>query len=199
MKNWIITLAILITSIPLFGQDENCGFKTECSCDTTKKSLLESFENSYLVVHATVIKIDTLQISEIITPESVLAITQDTLNRSECAKEVLKTKKVLRTKISVTKSYKGADNQQEIYIITPLQELNCGFNEFILGESYVIFGTQNITADIYFLWPFDMDFFELREEYSFWTNRCKKTRLANEVELMQLEDLKKSLTKPKPQ
>lgn len=197
MIHWIITLAILIISIPVFGQNENCGFKTECSCDTTNNSLLNSFENSSVVVHGTVIKIDTLQISEIITPESVLAINKDSLSRSVCAKEVLKTKKVLRTKISVAKSYKGLTNHQEIYIVTPLQELNCGFTEFNLGESYVIYITQNITADIYFLWTFDMDFFELREEYSFWTNRCKRTKLADEVELKQLNELKKSLTKPK--
>lgn len=195
MKNWIITITVVIISIPVFAQNNDCDYKTECNCDTTNESILNSFENSDIVVHGTVIKIDTTEISEIITPESVFTINQDSLERSECAKKVLKTKKVLQTKISIVKSFKGLTNQQEIYIITPLQEYYCSYSEFNLGESYIIYGTQNRTADIYFLWTFDIDFFELKREYSIWTNHCKRTKLANKVELKQLNEIKQSLTK----
>ena len=151
---------------------------------------LYSFENSDVVVQGTVSKIDTLDISEILTAESIIDINKDSLNRSECAKKVLKSKKVLRTKISVDKNFKGLSPHQEIYIITPLQDISCGYREFNLGESYIIYGTKNITADIYFLWTFDKDFFKLKQEYSIWTNACKRTKLADEGEIQQLNEIK---------
>lgn len=195
MKSWIITITVLIISIPVFAQNNDCGYKTECNCDTTSESILNSFENSDVVVHGTLIKIDTIEISEIITTESIQTINQDSLERSECAKKVLKTTEVLRSKISIVKSFKGLTNQQEIYIITPLQEYSCSYSEFNLGESYIIYGTQNRTADIYFLWTFDIDFFELKHDYSIWTNHCKRTKLANIVELKQLNEIKLNLSK----
>ena len=70
MKNWTIILLILIITIPLFAQNNNCGFKTECICDKTSESVLHSFENSDVVIQGSVVRIDTLEISEIITNKS---------------------------------------------------------------------------------------------------------------------------------
>lgn len=197
MKNWILILTLLITTISVFAQNNDCGYKTECICDTTNESVLYSMDNSDVVVHGKVVKIDTLEISEIITAESILSINQDSLKQSECAKKVLNTKKVIRTKITVDKSYKGLSQQQEIYIVTPLQENSCGYSEFRLGASYIIYGIKNRTADVYFLWTFDKDFFKLKQEYSIWTNTCKRTKLADKNEIMELNKIKQSLTKSK--
>ena len=185
MKSGMLIFTLIMTTTLVFAQNDDCGFKTECICDTTNESILYSFENSDVVVQGTVSKIDTLDISEILTAESIIDINKDSLNRSECAKKVLKSKKVLRTKISVDKNFKGLSPHQEIYIITPLQDISCGYREFNLGESYIIYGTKNITADIYFLWTFDKDFFKLKQEYSIWTNACKRTKLADEGEIQQ--------------
>ena len=197
MKYLIIILTFLIITIPVFAQNNDCGFKTECICDTNNESVLHSFENSDVVIKGTVIKIDTLEVSEIIKTESAHSINQDSLKLSECAKQVLSNKKVLRTKISVENNIKGLSQEQEVYITTPLQANLCAYSEFILNQSYIIYGTINKTADIYFLWTFDKDFFELKSEYSIWTNTCKRTKLADEDEIKQLNEIKQSLTKPK--
>lgn len=197
MKNSVLILIIQIVTLSAYARNNDCGFKINCLCDTVNESLKYSFEHSDIVVQGTVIKIDTLKIKKIITNESILKINQDSLKRSECAKQVLISKSVLRIKIKVNKNFKGLSQQKEIYVITPLQENSCGYSEFSLNKNYIIYSTKNKTADIYFLWTFDIDFFDLKQEYSIWTNTCKKTRFTDKEEIKRLSEIKKSLTKPK--
>ncbi|BDD07730.1 hypothetical protein FUAX_01620 [Fulvitalea axinellae] len=117
MKCWTITTLFHLIISVASAQNDECGFKTECLCDTLKETVINSFEISDCVFQGKVIGIDTLSIAKIITNESILKINQDPFDRSECAKHVLKTEKVLRVKIRVNKSFKGLSQQQKIYVI----------------------------------------------------------------------------------
>ncbi|WP_075344619.1 hypothetical protein [Tenacibaculum agarivorans] len=192
MRNWILILTIHLACIPVFSQSNNCGFKTECECDTTKQTITYSVTYSDIVVQGTIKSVDTLDLSQIITKEAVLKIKQDTLPRSECAKSTLKDKKVLRSKIQLEKIYKGQSNQKYIYIITPIDKKFCSYSDFTINQEYLIYGTKNKTADNYFLWTFDQDYFLLKKEYIFWTNKCKRTKLTELNELKIIEDLTKT-------
>lgn len=192
MKYWgaIIFLLISFTTI---SQNKDCGYKNECICDTTDESLLNSYNISAIVINCEVIKIDTISIKEIITPTSVLKIKNDTLSKSECAKHVLPKEKVIRIKVKVLEIFKGEIIANEVYILTPFSEKYCGYNNFVKNEEFIIFGTLNETADFYFLWTFDSDYFYLKTEYSIWTNKCKRTALTKKSEILELRRIKRNL------
>ncbi len=193
MKNRLILISIHLIVISGFAQNKECGLKKECLCDLTNEPVAHSFDLSDIIIQGKIIDLDTVQISEIITKESILKIEQDSLNRAECAKNVMRNTKVVRAKIGIKEIFKGQSELNEIYIITPLKEQFCSYSGFNIGENYIIYGTKNETADLYFLWTIDLDYFQLKPNYSIWTNKCKRTKLTEESELKELRETKKRL------
>ena len=193
MIKWISILAIQFVAISAIAQNQLCGLKTDCLCATNKESIAYYFEYSDVIIHGRVIDIDTLRISEIITEASILKIEEDASNQAECAKEVLDTRKIVQAEVAVEAVYKGQPSLARITVTTPLDEASCGYAEFRAGQHYIVYGTSNKTADAYFLWTFDMDYFQLQPEFSAWTNQCKATKLAEKNELEALDEIKNRL------
>lgn len=177
-------------SVNTLAQNEYCDFKEECVCDSIR-DVSYSVQHSDVIIHAMVIKIDTVSIEQTITHESILQIKNDTLSKSDCAKKVLENKKVIKVKVRVLAIFKGKIKAKEIFIQTPLGQKSCEYSNFKLNQEFIIYGTQNETADIYFLWTFDLDYFKLKPKYSIWTNKCKRTMLVQESEINKLRELKK--------
>lgn len=195
MYKRIVFIGILISATQAFAQNKECGYKEECLCDTTNTTVLQSYKNSGFIIHASVIKIDTLSIKEIITEESISQINNDTLSRSECAKKVLFHEKVIRVKVRIKETFKGKPAAKEIFIITPYTKESCSYRDFNINKNLIIYGTQNENADIYFLWTFDRDYFKLKPEYTIWTNKCKRTMPAQGKELRELREIQMTLSK----
>ena len=191
-----LTTSILVLLIAFLfpnnflAQSANCGFKTECDCDTTIKSIKHSWQISHAIFEGTIIEMDTVSVETIMLSPAIDEIVNDTLENSICAKKVLQSEKVVRLKVEVHEKFKG--NFNGIYLITPLKETNCAYSGFMLDKKYLFYATINSTADIYFLWTFDKDYFYLQPKYAYWTNKCKRTRLSNGTELKALRSLKKS-------
>ena len=192
MKNWILLIIPLLTSTFLYSQNKECGFKTYCECDTLNESIENSFETSSIVIEGTVIEIDTISISEIVKPISVSKIKNDTLDKSKCAKSVLNSEKVIKVKVRVEEIFKGDIDKKVMYIITPLKSESCSYSNFKLKSKYAIYSTKNRIADLYFLWTFDQEYFELKEEYIYWTNKCKRTSEYNKKKVVELKQMKSS-------
>ena len=79
-----------------------------------------------------------------------------------------------------------------MYIITPLKSESCSYSNFKLKSKYAIYSTKNRIADLYFLWTFDQEYFELKEEYIYWTNQCKRTSEYNKKKVVELKQMKSS-------
>lgn len=189
MKLWTTFIICLLFSFSLIAQDKPCGFKTSCECQEHESSIQEEYNHSHLIFHGAITEIKTLSISEVITPSSVVAIENESSDNGTCAKSVLVNKEVLRITFSVQRVFKGKTTQKEIYILTPNHVESCGKLDFEKHEEYIIYATKNTTADIYFLWTLDNDYFELKPEYQYWTNVCKRSNKSKSAELKALEKL----------
>ncbi len=192
---YIIILIAIFTSIDLYSQESKCGYKYECVCDTLNESVNSSYEFSDIVIEGVVLMVDTISVAKIIYADSANKIINDTLINSVCAKKVLETEKVLLVKIQVQKTFKGEIDSTEVFILSPLKESSCSYSDFQVNTKFVVYATNNLTADIYFLWTLDKDYFYLKPEYRFWTNKCKRTRISNAGEINELKKITE-LNKP---
>lgn len=180
MKHFFLTILCAIT---LFsnGQDLPCGYKTTCECDSVTNDKL--IDNSDLIFEGVVISIDTLPLSKIITPKSLRKLYADTLVYSSCAKDVIARTKVLTATIKISKFHKGKYHNKTIQICTPIEYQLCGYHNFIIGESYRVYTATDKTADIFYTYTLDYDYFVLKPNYQNWTNHCMQTKKIKSTEL----------------
>ena len=192
MKYLISLVIILLFNTALFSQGQDCGYKTECVCDTLNASVADAYGISDFVIAGSVHKIDTISIAEIIHSDSAQQIQQDSLPDSACAKSVLAEQMVLAVEIEVEEAFKGGLEGNSLYVVTPLKESSCHFSGFTVGQHFIVYGTDNTTADIYFTWTLDRDFFYLKPAFRSWTNQCKRTGVANAAEMDELREIVKA-------
>ncbi len=186
-----ISFALLGIAISFFstGQESKCGFKTSCDCDESNQGLKESFEHSHHVFEGTVLEIDTLAISEIVTKEALNSLQNDHSKISACAHNSVRSSKVLRVKFHVNQSFKKQIQSEEIYVLTPIDAQSCAYHGFETDGRYILYTTLDQTADDYFFWSFDKEYLELKPAYTVWTNHCKRTALSKKSELQKLSAL----------
>jgi hypothetical protein len=177
MKNLTIIILVFFANQG-FSQNEDCGFKGSCNCQEANTSIEYAFEFSNYIIEARVIEIDTIPITETIESASIQKIQQDATKDFQCAKEVLNAEKVVRVKVSIEAVFKGEIVNKTVYILTPFKKDFCGYSDFRINQKYIIYGTINTTADIYFLWTLQEDCLNLKDEYTLWTNKCKRTDLS---------------------
>lgn len=167
---------IIFSAIALFsnGQGLPCGYKTTCECDSTINDKLH--DNADLIFEGVVISIDTLLLSNIITSKSLRKLYSDTLVYSSCAKNLIDRTTVLTATIQISKFHKGKYRGKTIQICTPIAYQLCGYPNFIIGEQYRVYTTTDKTADIYYTYTLDYDYFFLKPNYQHWTNHCMQTK-----------------------
>ncbi len=166
----------LLFSTGVFAQfDPTCGYKESCDCAGTV-ILDEAIEKANFAFKGTVVRIDTLGMADIITKASHKALISRKIPADSCALNILQQERVLRVKIKLTETIKGDFNNKSITILTPINSKFCAYNDFKIDNSFLVFATYNLTADIYFTWNPDYDFFELKSKNRFWTNFCQSTQ-----------------------
>lgn len=178
-------------SLSLEAQDSYCGYKDACNCAKQNARVSYSFEYSDFIISGTVLVIDTLSLSEIVQKKSIDTLELGLMEYSECAKKAFKTGRVIRTKIALSESFKGEIKEKEIYVLTPVNADHCAYLDFEEGKHYTIFGTINETADIYYTWSLADDFYILKADYIYWTNKCKRTQQTSKKEIKKLKRLRK--------
>lgn len=187
LKNLSLLFLFLLPSL-LQGQDFICGFKEECKCART--GVEASFKTGDIVFEGKVLFIDTVLISEVITVDATWGIEQNRDTFSSCAKTVLQKEKVVVIEIQVNEMFKGVFQNRIINICTPLESKFCGYVDFEKGERFIVYGSKDETADIFFTYNLDSDFFILKNEYKYWTNFCRRTAKTDDAELKILRRLK---------
>ena len=177
-----LLLLTILSAIALFsnGQDLPCGYRTTCECDIITNDKL--IDNSDLIFEGVVISIDTLPLSSIIKSKSLRKLYSDTLVYSSCAKDVIHRTKVLTATIKISKLHKGKYQGKTIQICTPTERQLCGYHHFIIGEQYRVYNTTDKTADIYYIYTLDYDYFFLKPNYQNWTNYCMQTKKIESTE-----------------
>lgn len=180
----------LFLSIPflLEAQEFVCGFKEECRC--TKTSIESSFETGNIIFEGKVLFIDTVSIGAIITAEAKLNIEQYTDTIASCAKRVLEKEKIVIAVLEINEMIKGDYQNRTINICTPLSNKSCGYVDFQKGEHFLVYGTIDEIADVFFTYTLDDDFFILKKEFRHFTNFCQRTAKTNKPELIILRKLK---------
>lgn len=166
----------ILSSIALFlnGQDLPCGYRTSCECDSITNDKL--IDHSDIIFEGFVISKDTLPLSKIIKTKSLRKLYSDTMVFSSCANDVIHKTKVLIITIKISKLYKGKYQGKIIQICTPTEHQFCGNTIFMIGEQYRVYTTTDKTADIYYTFTLDYDYFFLKPKYQNWTNHCMNTK-----------------------
>ena len=192
----IVFAVVLGISMSLAAQNQNCGFKNDCNC--SKASLVESYNTADYIVTGTVVAIDTLSLQSVCTKTSIDTLKSDTAAYTKCAIEVLLNAKIIRAIVIVNTDIKNGFRGDTVFVCSPMKLSNCGYTNFKVGNRYIVFGSINQSADIYFLWsaPYDNrpeEFFHLEAKYKIWTNKCKRTMPFDQLELNRLLKLKNKL------
>ena len=179
-------LFFLFNCIQGVSQGKLCGFKNNCECDENK-TLENSFSSSNFIIVGEVLDINNLSLYSILTPASIKQINSNNEMEDSCAKESLNKDSVQVVLLRLVSSYKGSFENENIGIVTPVLKSQCGYKEFKKGVNYLISGTVNTTADIYFTWSLKEDAMELKPNYQYWTNTCKHTLPLNKKLKAQLK------------
>jgi hypothetical protein len=173
MKQLLLTI---FSAMTLFsnGQSLPCGYKTTCECDSVINH--KPIDNSDFIFEGVVISIDTLLLSNIITSKSLRKLYSDTLVYSSCAKNIIDRTKVLTATMQISKFHQGKHRGRTIQICTPTDYQLCGYHNFIIGKQYTVYTTTEKTADIYYTYSLDHEYFFLKPKYKNWTNHCMQTK-----------------------
>lgn len=180
MKLFILIIFSAITLLSN-GQDLPCAYKTTCECDSTTKD--KFIDNSDLIFEGVVISIDTFPLSNVITSKSFKKLHADTLVYSACAKDVIDRTKVLTATIQISRVHKGKYQNKTIQICSPTESHLCGYHDFVIGEPYRVYATYDKTADIYYTYTLDYEYYFLKHNYRYWTNHCMQTKKISLIEL----------------
>lgn len=175
----ILLICFCAITVVVYGQNPPCGYKTTCECDNT---ISDFIDNSDLIFEGIVTAVDTIPLHNLITKKAFKNIQTDTQIYADCAKDIISRTDVLVVTIQPNKYHKGKKNNKKIQICTPIEPKLCGYQYFIVGEPYVVYSTIDTTADIYYTYTLDYEYFILKPDYRYWTNHCMQTKKIKSVE-----------------
>ncbi|MBM3186831.1 MAG: hypothetical protein FJZ67_11085 [Bacteroidetes bacterium] len=159
------------------------GFSnTVIACDCKPSSSIEkSFENSRLVIHGKVLSKEFITYSETLLPNWSDTLTKWAKDKGQLLDLAAITPNVIRVKVLVLNAYKNQSHLDTLTIFTPRSSANCGFNEFEVGNEFVIFNGEDLFKPTVFK-TYGSTNIQLFN--TFWTNQCTRTSKANQEELV---------------